>query len=158
MGMDIETLTGLGIPQEAAEKIIAKHEETVRELQKEVDRTREEADAARIMAEQAAKLGEALKVQEDPGTDWEAKYRAEKAAFDALKAEQAAKAEEDRKKREYRALLLEEGIKPIVADSILQATDVSKYRFDDAGRLENPEAVRADISRKWAAFKPPRRG
>ena len=154
MGMDIETLTGLGIPQEAAEKIIAKHEETVRELQKEVDRAREEADAARIGAEQAAKLGEELKA----GTDWEAKYRAEKAALDALKAEQAAKAEEDRKKREYRALLLEEGIKPIVADSILQVTDVSKYRFDDAGRLENPEAVRADISREWAAFKPPRRG
>jgi len=154
MGMDIETLTGLGIPQEAAEKIIAKHEETVRELQKEIDRTREEAEAARIGAEQAAKLGEALKAC----TDWEAKYWAEKAAFDALKAEQAAKAEEDRKKREYRALLLEEGIKPIVADSILQVTDVSKYRFDDAGRLENPEAVRADISREWAAFKPPRRG
>lgn len=157
MGMDIETLTGLGIPQEAAEKIIAKHEETVRELQKEVDRTREEADAARIGAEQAAKLGEALKAQEDPGTDWEAKYRAEKAAFDALKAEQAAKAEEDRKKREYRGLLLEEGISPIVADSILQVTDVSEYRFDDAGRIMNPDAVRADISRKWAAFMTNRR-
>lgn len=154
MGMDIETLTGLGIPQEAAEKIIAKHEETVRELQKEVDRTREEADAARIGAEQAAKLEEELN---GPGTDWEAKYRAEKAAFDALKAEQTAKAEEDRKKREYRGLLLEEGISPIVADSILQVTDVSEYRFDDAGRIMNPDAVRADISRKWAAFMTNRR-
>lgn len=161
MAFELEDLTGLGISADKAERIKALHDETISKIQADIEAVKQEAEEYKAKAEEAKSLAEEI---ESIGTDvqtqkeWKAKYEAEKAALDAFRSEQEAKAEIDRKKQAYKALLLEAGVRPRYTDSILRVCDVSSFRLDEGGKLENPEAIKADISNEWADFIPARIG
>lgn len=154
MAFDIETLTGMGIGQEAAERLVSRHQASVDEIKAELSRAQEEAEAAKTDAEQAAELQariDKLKAGED---EYKAKYEAEKAALDALKAEQAEKKETERKRGAFRSLLIGEGIRPKIADLIARCADVNSYRWNaEEGTFDNPDAVKADIASEWGEYK-----
>lgn len=154
MGFDIEALTGMGIGQEAAERLVSMHQASVDEIKAELSRVQEDAKATKAGADQAGELQariDAMKAGED---GYKAKYEAEKAALDALKAEQAEKKELEHKRGIYRALLIREGYKPKIADLISRCADVASYRLNnETGEYENLEAVRADIAAEWGEYK-----
>ena len=156
MAFDLEMITGLGIPQDKAERIKALHDETINALSAQVEEARKEYEETKARAEEARRLEAELNAYKEGngGKDYKALYEAEKDAFDALKAEQEAKAKEARKRDAYKALLRAEGISGKVVDSIARVTEVSSFRLDDAGNLDNPEAIRADIRREWGEFIP----
>lgn len=154
MAFDLEMLTGLGIPQDKAEQIKALHDETVTALSAQVEEARKEYEETKARAEEARRLEAEINDIKNGGKDYKALYEAEKAAFDALKAEQEAKATEARKREAYIALCRAEGVKARRLDSIARLIDVSSFRLDAAGNLENPEAIRADIRREWEDLIP----
>lgn len=156
MAFDLEMLTGLGIPQDKAEQIKALHDETANALSAQVEEARKEYEETKARAEEAQRLEAEINAikEANGGKDYKALYEAEKAAFDALKAEQEAKATEARKREAYIALCRAEGVKARRLDSIARLVDVSSFRLDAAGNLENPEAIRADIRREWEDLIP----
>ena len=154
MPFDLETITGLGIPQDKAEAIIARHDEVINAMKAEAEALEKEAEELKPRAEEARRLEAELNERKEGGKDYKALYEAEKAAFDALKAEQEAKETEARKRDAYKALLRAEGLSGRVVDSIARVAEVSSFRLDDAGNLDNPEAIRADIRREWGEFIP----
>ena len=148
MAFDLETITGFGIPEETALEIIARHNEVVDGIKAKTEKIKKEIEEYKPHAEEARQLMAEIEAAK-AGGDWETKYKAEKAAFDALKAKQEAKEIEERKREAYKALCRAEGVQARRLDSIARLIDVSSFRLDAAGNLENPEAIRADIRREW---------
>ena len=154
MAFDIETLTGMGITPEAAEKLVCLHNSVVDGVKEELKKTQEEAEAAKADAEQAAELQARIDEQKAREEGYKAKYEAEKSALDALKAEQAEKKETERKRGAFRSLLIGEGIRPKIADLIARCADVNSYRWNaEEGTFDNPDAVKADIASEWGEYK-----
>lgn len=150
MAFDIATLTEMGIEPEAAEKLVCLHKEVVDGLKAEISQAQEEIDSAKAQLDHAAEL----QAQLDEQAEYKTKYEAEKAALESLQAEQAEKKETQRKRDEFRALAIEEGITHIAADLIAKCADVNSYRWDaEKGTFENPAAIKAEISAEWAGFK-----
>ena len=99
MGFSRKMLKAMGIEDEKIDQIIDAHSETVDALKAERDGFKE--DAAKLAAVQ--KELDELKAKGDDG--YKAKYEAEKAAHDALKADIAAKETKQAKTDAYRELL-----------------------------------------------------
>ena len=156
MAFDMETLTGWGIPEDKAEAIIARHDEVINALKAEAEALEREAAELKPRAEEARRIQAEIDAYKEGngGKDYKALYEAEKSAFDALKAEQEVKNTEERKREAYKALCRAEGVQARRLDSIARLIDVSSFRLDAAGNLENPDAIRADIRREWEDLIP----
>jgi len=150
MAFDLEMITGLGVPVEKAKQIKARHDETIAALSAEAEKARKEYEETKARAEEARRL----EAEIEEVKDWKAKYEAEKAAFDTLKTEQDAKNTEARKREAYKALMRAEGIPGKLIDKIARYDDVSSFRLDAAGNLENTDAIRANLRREWEDFLP----
>ena len=157
MAFDKETLTGWGIPEDKAEAIIAQHDEVIYALKAQVEEAEREYNERKAQAEALPGLKaelEALKA----GEEWKAKYEAEKAAFDSFKAECEAKEEDARKREAYGRIMWEMGIPWKSSSLVEKAIDTSSLRLDEAGNLNNPEAVKVEIAREWGSFIPAQKG
>lgn len=160
MAFDLEAVTALGVPADKAEAIIARHDEVINALKAEAEALEKEAAELKPRAEEARRIQAEIDEYKEAngGKDYKALYEAEKAAFDALKAEQEAKDTEARKRDAYKALLRAEGVQAKRLDNIARLVDVSSFRLDAAGNLENPDAIRADIHREWEDLIPKKKG
>lgn len=148
MGFSRKMLKAMGIEDEKIDQIIDAHSETVDALKAERDGFKE--DAAKLAAVQ--KELDALKAKGDDG--YKAKYEAEKAAHDALKADIAAKETKKAKTDAYRELLKGANIDEKRIATILraEAPTIDKIELDADGKIKNAEQYTESIKSDWADF------
>ena len=148
MAFTRKMLKAMGIEDEKIEQIIDAHSETVDALKAERDGFKE--DAAKLAAVQ--KELDALKAKGDDG--YKAKYEAEKAAHDALKADIAAKETKKAKTDAYRELLKGANIDEKRIATILraEAPTIDKIELDADGKIKNAEQYTESIKSDWADF------
>ena len=148
MGFSRKMLKAMNIEEEKIEQIIDAHSETVDALKADRDTYKE--DAAKLAAVQ--KELDALKAKGDDG--YKAKYEAEKAAHDALKADIAAKETKKAKTEAYRELLKGANIDEKRIATILraEAPTIDKIELDADGKIKNAEQYTESIKSDWADF------
>ena len=148
MGFSRKMLKAMGIEDEKIDQIIDAHSETVDALKADRDAYKE--DAAKLAAVQ--KELDELKAKGDDG--YKAKYEAEKAAHDALKADIAAKETKKAKTDAYRELLKGANIDEKRIATILraEAPTIDKIELDADGKIKNAEQYTESIKSDWADF------
>ena len=148
MAFTRKMLKAMGIEEEKIDQIIDAHSETVDALKADRDTYKE--DAAKLAAVQ--KESDALKAKGDDG--YKAKYEAEKAAHDALKADIAAKETKKAKTDAYRELLKGANIDEKRIATILraEAPTIDKIELDADGKIKNAEQYTQSIKSDWADF------
>ena len=148
MGFSRKMLKAMNIEEEKIEQIIDAHSETVDALKADRDTYKE--DAAKLAAVQ--KELDELKAKGDDG--YKAKYEAEKAAHDALKADIAAKETKKAKTNAYRELLKGANIDEKRIATILraEAPTIDKIELDADGKIKNAEQYTESIKSDWADF------
>ena len=141
-------LKAMNIEDEKIDQIIDAHSETVDALKADRDAYKE--DAAKLAAVQ--KELDELKAKGDDG--YKAKYEAEKAAHDALKADIAAKETKKAKTEAYRELLKGANIDEKRIATILraEAPTIDKIELDVDGKIKNSEQYTERIKSDWADF------
>ena len=141
-------LKAMGIEDEKIDQIIDAHSETVDALKADRDAYKE--DAAKLAAVQ--KELDELKAKGDDG--YKAKYEAEKAAHDALKADIAAKETKKAKTDAYRELMKGANIDEKRIATILraEAPTIDKIELDADGKIKNAEQYTESIKSDWADF------
>ena len=148
MGFSRKMLKAMNIEEDKIEQIIDAHSETVDALKADRDTYKE--DAAKLAAVQ--KELDELKAKGDDG--YKAKYEAEKAAHDALKADIAAKETKKAKTDAYRELLKGANIDEKRIATILraEAPTIDKIELDADGKIKNAEQYTQSIKSDWADF------
>ena len=148
MAFTRKMLKAMGIEDEKIDQIIDAHSETVDALKADRDAYKE--DAAKLAAVQ--KELDDLKAKGDDG--YKAKYEAEKAAHDALKADIAAKETKKAKTDAYRELLKGANIDERRIATILraEAPTIDKIELDADGKIKNAEQYTESIKSDWADF------
>ena len=148
MGFSRKMLKAMNIEEDKIEQIIDAHSETVDALKADRDGFKE--DAAKLAAVQ--KELDELKAKGDDG--YKAKYEAEKAAHDALKADIAAKETKKAKTDAYRELLKGANIDEKRIATILraEAPTIDKIELDADGKIKNAEQYTESIKSDWADF------
>ena len=148
MGFSRKMLKAMNIEEDKIEQIIDAHSETVDALKADRDAYKE--DAAKLAAVQ--KELDELKAKGDDG--YKAKYEAEKAAHDALKADIAAKETKKAKTNAYRELLKGANIDEKRIATILraEAPTIDKIELDADGKIKNAEQYTESIKSDWADF------
>lgn len=148
MGFSRKMLKAMNIEEDKIEQIIDAHSETVDALKADRDAYKE--DAAKLAAVQ--KELDELKAKGDDG--YKAKYEAEKAAHDALKADIAAKETKQAKTDAYRELLKGANIDEKRIATILraEAPTIDKIELDADGKIKNAEQYTESIKSDWADF------
>ena len=148
MAFTRKMLKAMGIEEEKIDQIIDAHSETVDALKADRDVYKE--DASKLAAVQ--KELDALKAKGDDG--YKAKYEAEKAAHDALKADIAAKETKKAKTDAYRELLKGANIDEKRIATILraEAPTIDKIELDADGKIKNAEQYTESIKSDWADF------
>ena len=148
MAFTRKMLKAMGIEEDKIEQIIDAHSETVDALKADRDAYKE--DAAKLAAVQ--KELDELKAKGDDG--YKAKYEAEKAAHDALKADIAAKETKKAKTDAYRELLKGANIDEKRIATILRAEApiIDKIELDADGKIKNAEQYTESIKSDWADF------
>ena len=148
MAFTRKMLKAMGIEDEKIDQIIDAHSETVDALKADRDAYKE--DAAKLAAVQ--KELDELKAKGDDG--YKAKYEAEKAAHDALKADVAAKETKKAKTDAYRELLKGANIDEKRIATILraEAPTIDKIELDADGKIKNAEQYTERIKSDWADF------
>ena len=148
MAFTRKMLKAMGIEDEKTDQIIDAHSETVDALKADRDAYKE--DAAKLAAVQ--KELDELKAKGDDG--YKAKYEAEKAAHDALKADIAAKETKKAKTDAYRELLKGANIDEKRIATILraEAPTIDKIELDADGKIKNAEQYTESIKSDWADF------
>ena len=148
MAFTRKMLKAMGIEDEKIDQIIDAHSETVDALKADRDTYKE--DAAKLAAVQ--KELDELKAKGDDG--YKAKYEAEKAAHDALKADIAAKETKKAKTEAYRELLKDANIDERRIATILraEAPTIDKIELDADGKIKNAEQYTESIKSDWADF------
>ena len=148
MAFTRKMLKAMGIEDEKIDQIIDAHSETVDALKADRDTYKE--DAGKLAAVQ--KELDELKAKGDDG--YKAKYEAEKAAHDALKADIAAKETKKAKTDAYRELLKGANIDEKRIATILraEAPTIDKIELDADGKIKNAEQYTESIKSDWADF------
>ena len=148
MAFTRKMLKAMGIEDEKIDQIIDAHSETVDALKADRDAYKE--DAGKLAAVQ--KELDELKAKGDDG--YKAKYEAEKAAHDALKADIAAKETKKAKTDAYRELLKGANIDEKRIATILraEAPTIDKIELDADGKIKNAEQYTESIKSDWADF------
>ena len=148
MAFTRKMLKAMNIEDEKIDQIIDAHSETVDALKADRDAYKE--DASKLAAVQ--KELDELKAKGDDG--YKAKYEAEKAAHDALKADIAAKETKKAKTDAYRELLKGANIDEKRIATILraEAPTIDKIELDADGKIKNAEQYTESIKSDWADF------
>lgn len=141
MALTRRYLRGLGLTEAQIDGVISAHAETVEGLKGEIEALR--GDAEQLSAVQR---------ELDARDDWKAKHDQVAQAFDAYRAEAERRQREADVKAAYLRLLEQENIDPRRYDVILRATDFSGMALDEAGGLQDAEALSEAIRREWADF------
>lgn len=88
------------------------------------------------------------------GEDWQAKYTAEREAFENYRREVASAEEKRAKSDAYRALLGECGIPERHRDRLTRLCDIDSLTVGEDGRISGCEAMKESIRADWSELIP----
>lgn len=143
MALTRKMLKAMSIEDEKIEQIIEAHAETVDGLKEKLSGMQDQSSRIKELESELEKAGAT--------DDWKERYEQEHADFEAFKAEQAKKAEEEQKAQLYRKLLVDAGVDPKRIDRIMKVTDLSDITVKD-GELEGKAELSKAIESEWADF------
>lgn len=146
MALERKSLKAMGLTEEQIDAIIDGHLDTVNGLKDKVKALEEDLKGLPQLKKQ---LEDAQAGQSD---DWRRRHDAVKKQFDDYKAEIAGREEAAKLKSAYKQLLKDEHIDPRRIDVIMRATSFEGKKLDKDGKLENEDALKADIRKDWADF------
>lgn len=155
MALTRKMLRAMGIEDEKADEIIEAHAETVDALKAKAQEAGDGAGKAEELAKQAEQLKKELEEAQKAGDPdgLKAKYDKEHEAFEAYKAEVAAKDADRTKRSLYRKLLADAGVDPKRVDAVLRVSDLSKVEVKD-GAIQGADELEKGIKSDWADFIP----
>ena len=143
MSLTRKMLKGMGLTEEQVDSIIEEHIAVTDELKKQVQKY--EADANKL-----AEVQKEMDALKDGGNDWEERYNKEHEAFEAYKKDTEAKAEAEKTKGAYKALLKSQNISEKRIDTILKLTDFSEIKLTKDGKIVNEDKVVEKIKDEWS--------
>lgn len=143
MSLTRKMLKGMGLTEEQVDSIIEEHTAVTDALKEKV--TQYEADAKRL-----ATVEKELNDLKAGGDDWEEKYNAEHKAFEDYKKDIEGKAELDKVKTAYKALLKAQNVSEKRIDTIIKLTDFADLKVTKEGKIANEEKVIEKIKEDWS--------
>lgn len=146
MALARSMLKGMGLTDEQVSAIIDAHSETV-------DALKQQRDSYKADAEKLSSVQQELDALKS-GKDWKAEHDTLKQAFDDYKAEIANKEKLASVKAAFRKLLESEKICSEDAELIMAATKFDDMKLADDGKLNDAEALSADIRQRYARYIP----
>lgn len=145
MALTRKALKAMGLTDEQVESIIEMHTETTDALKKERDGYKTDAD-------QLESVQQELDTLKANGGSWEQKYNQEHEALEALRNEQAQKAETAKRTDVMKALLKQAGIAEKYIGTIIKASDVDKLELDEDGKAKDADALVEQYKTDWSDF------
>lgn len=143
MSLTRKMLKGMGLTEEQVDSIIEEHTSVTDALKEKA--TQYEADAKRL-----AVVEKELNDLKAGGDDWEEKYNAEHKAFEDYKKDIEGKAELDKVKTAYRALLKAQNVSEKRIDTIIKLTDFADLKLTKEGKIANEDKVIERIKEDWS--------
>ena len=143
MSLTRKMLKGMGLTEEQVDSIIEEHTAVTDALKEKA--TQYEADAKRL-----ATVEKELNDLKAGGDDWEEKYNAEHKAFEDYKKDIEGKAELDKVKSAYKALLKAQNVSEKRIDTIIKLTDFADLKVTKEGKIANEEKVIEKIKEDWS--------
>lgn len=143
MSLTRKMLKGMGLTEEQVDSIIEEHTAVTDALKEKA--TQYEADAKRL-----ASVEKELNDLKAGGDDWEEKYNAEHKAFEDYKKDIEGKAELDKVKTAYKALLKAQNVSEKRIDTIIKLTDFADLRLTKEGKIANEDKVIEKIKEDWS--------
>lgn len=143
MSLTRKMLKGMGLTEEQVDSIIEEHTAVTDALKEKANQY--EADAKRL-----ATVEKELNDLKAGGDDWEEKYNAEHKAFEDYKKDIEGKAELDKVKTAYKALLKAQNVSEKRIDTIIKLTDFADLRLTKEGKIANEDKVIEKIKEDWS--------
>ena len=143
MSLTRKMLKGMGLTEEQVDSIIEEHTSVTDALKEKANQY--EADAKRL-----AVVEKELNDLKAGGDDWEEKYNAEHKAFEDYKKDIEGKAELDKVKTAYKALLKAQNVSEKRIDTIIKLTDFADLRLTKEGKIANEDKVIEKIKEDWS--------
>ena len=143
MSLTRKMLKGMGLTEEQVESIIEEHTAVTDALKEQAQKY--EADAKKLSAVQKE-----LDDMKEGGSDWEDRYNKEHEAFENYKKDVETKAEGEKVRAAYKALLKSQNISDKRIDTILKLTDFAEIKLTKEGKIANEEKVIEKIKEEWA--------
>lgn len=143
MSLTRKMLKGMGLTEEQVDSIIEEHTSVTDALKEKA--TQYEADAKRL-----ASVEKELNDLKAGGDDWEEKYNAEHKAFEDYKKDIEGKAELDKVKTAYKALLKAQNVSEKRIDTIIKLTDFADIKLTKEGKIANEDKVVEKIKEEWS--------
>lgn len=143
MSLTRKMLKGMGLTEEQVDSIIEEHTSVTDALKEKANQY--EADAKRL-----AVVEKELNDLKAGGDDWEEKYNAEHKAFEDYKKDIEGKAELDKVKTAYRALLKAQNVSEKRIDTIIKLTDFADLKLTKEGKIANEDKVIEKIKEDWS--------
>lgn len=143
MSLTRKMLKGMGLTEEQVDSIIEEHTSVTDALKEKANQY--EADAKRL-----ATVEKELNDLKAGGDDWEEKYNAEHKAFEDYKKDIEGKAELDKVKAAYRALLKAQNVSEKRIDTIIKLTDFADLKLTKEGKIANEDKVIEKIKDDWS--------
>lgn len=143
MSLTRKMLKGMGLTEEQVDSIIEEHTAVTDALKEKANQY--EADAKRL-----ASVEKELNDLKAGGDDWEEKYNAEHKAFEDYKKDIEGKAELDKVKAAYKALLKAQNVSEKRIDTIIKLTDFADLKLTKEGKIANEDKVVEKIKEEWS--------
>ena len=137
-------LKGMGLTEEQVSAIVEANTESLEGIKAERDKYKKSAESIPALEKKIKEL------QSADGEDWEDRYNKEHDAFENYKKDVEEKAESEKVRGAYKALLKAQNISEKRIDTILKLTDFAEIKLNKDGKIANEEKVIANIKEEWS--------
>ena len=144
MALTRSFLKGMNLTEEQVSAIVEAHTESLDGLKAERDKYKEAAKSVQSLEKEIEKLKSA------DGEDWEDRYNKEHEAFENYKKDVETKAESEKVRAAYKALLKSQNVSEKRIDTILKLTDFADLKLTKDGKIANEDKVVEKIKEEWS--------
>lgn len=148
--LSMQFLSALGIDDDKAQEICARHKEVLTEIKTERDKYKEEAEKLPEIQKQLDQYKEAEKKGEKD--TYKVKYDALKEDFEEYKKGVDAEKTKFKKESAYSKLLKDAGISEKHIAKILKVSDLDSLELDDEGNAKDADKLTESIKTEWSEF------
>lgn len=155
--LSMQFLSALGIDDDKAQEICARHKEVLTEIKTERDKYKEEAEKLPEIQKQLDDLKKKQSEKDGDPSELEKvkKDLADKTAeYEKYKADIEAKETKAKKEEAFRKLLKEAGISEKRIDIVVKASpsEIEAIAFDKEGKIKDSDKLTASVKETWADF------
>lgn len=148
MALTRSFLKGMNLTEEQVSAIVEANTESLEGVKAERDKYKKAAESIPSLEKKIKEL------QSADGEDWEDRYNKEHEAFEAYKKDVDTKAESEKVRTAYKALLKSQNVSDQWIDSIINLTDSSLLRLTKEGKIANEDKVIDMVKEKFAVAIP----